>query len=77
MRLQDTYQLDSEAFARGMLPGNQDECALITLRKREKVKRGKLVFTFIRQENERKELPPSTHNDFKWCVGVCLFCCLQ
>lgn len=78
MRLQDTYQLDSEAFARGKLPGNQDECELITLRKHEKVKRGKLVFTFIRQENERKELsPPSTHNDFKWCVGVCLFCCQQ
>lgn len=24
MRLQDTYQLDSEAFSRGKLPGNQN-----------------------------------------------------
>lgn len=27
MRLQDTYQLDSEAFSKGKLPGNQ-QCAL-------------------------------------------------
>lgn len=27
MRLQDTYQLDSEAFSRGKLPGNIGRCS--------------------------------------------------
>lgn len=26
MRLQDTYQLDSEAFSKGKLPGKQEVC---------------------------------------------------
>lgn len=58
MRLQDTYQLDSEAFARGKLPGNQDECELITLRKHEKVKSGEqhgVCFTTIVREEDEEE----------------------
>lgn len=36
MRLQDTYQLDSEAFSRGKLPGNQRMCTSLFKKKKKK-----------------------------------------
>lgn len=48
MRLQDTYQLDSEAFSRGKLPGNQR--VYNDLREHEDIKRGRSVCTFIKRK---------------------------
>ncbi len=52
MRLQDTYQLDSEAFSRGKLPGNHGDCR-DHLREHEYIKRVRLACTSDRKR-ERK-----------------------
>lgn len=41
MRLQDTYQLDSEAFSKGMLPGDQRECGSTKIKPRRHIKEEK------------------------------------
>lgn len=42
MRLQDTYQLDSEAFSKGKLPGKQEVCVL-TIKKHENITKGRVT----------------------------------
>lgn len=70
MRLQDTYQLDSEAFSRGKLPGNQGVCT-DHFRENEYIKSGRVVCTFIKEREEGKLNTPILI--FHLCVYVCVY----
>lgn len=53
MRLQDTYQLDSEAFSRGKLPGDREGPVIIS-GQHEDIKKGILACTLTKKNNVKQ-----------------------